>query len=858
MTTTPTIWKTKFNPNFQSGAGIQNKPQSIGLANGNILTIWEDETGGPSPGWDIMGQMFSPLGVNSGPVFQINYGIVNQDETAPQIAALPDGGFVVVYASYDFSLGNYILVQRFNSSGAEVSNGRHFITGNEVGLGTWDVAVDNNGNYLVAFERNNDVKMIVYNYVSNNPLPEYDVAQNTSDIDQLGQIATFNNGNVITVSSEYDDLEGIEYKITQSGTGNVVVGSVAVAGGDDNLAGTARVAVLTGGQFVIVYNEYGSSIDWLRMRIGASDAPGATLGPAIDIARPAYAQVVALRDGGFMVVWADLYQNAILGTRYNADGTVVGAARFQIATGIAASGPAELGELALTSDGRVLVTWRDSNGEIAEAIVDPRDATIYGTENGEVLTAQVGDSFVFGNGGNDTLYGLNGRDTLDGGAGMDTLRGGYGGDTYYLSDVTRIDPNVNLWFYDTVIEMDEFGFDTIRIARAPNAKTTYVLPANVENGIIVGSQPFNLTGNEENNELTGNSAANVLDGGLGADTAIFSGPRSAYTITRNGAAVIVSGPDGTDTLTNIERFQFSDRMVGLPTPNDFNGDGRSDILWQNDNGTPAVWLMSGTVVQSRGPILTNPGAAWHAKTAGDFNGDSRADIFWQNDDGTPAVWLMDGVNVVTHGPALGNPGPSWHAKEAADFNGDGKADILWQNDNGMPAVWLMNGTVDVARGAPVANPGPTWHVKAAADFNGDGKADILWQHDNGAPAVWLMDGLTDIARGAPLSSPGRNWQVKDAGDFNSDGKADILWQKDDGTPAIWLMDGLTDISRGAPLSNPGPAWHIRDAADRSGDGKADILWQNDSGALAVWLMDGTAVSTFGAALKGPSADWHMV
>ncbi len=30
------------------------------------------------------------------------------------------------------------------------------------------------------------------------------------------------------------------------------------------------------------------------------------------------------------------------------------------------------------------------------------------------------------------------------------------------------------------------------------------------------------------------------------------------------------------------------------------------------------------------------------KEADDFNGDGKADILWQNDDGTPAVWLMDG------------------------------------------------------------------------------------------------------------------------------------------------------------------------------------------------------------------------
>ena len=56
----------------------------------------------------------------------------------------------------------------------------------------------------------------------------------------------------------------------------------------------------------------------------------------------------------------------------------------------------------------------------------------------------------------------------------------------------------------------------------------------------------------------------------------------------------------------------------------------------------------------------NPGPAWHVKGTGDFNGDGKADILWQNDNGKPAIWLMDGTNatvVSTVGPF--NPGATW-------------------------------------------------------------------------------------------------------------------------------------------------------------------------------------------------------
>jgi hypothetical protein len=86
-----------------------------------------------------------------------------------------------------------------------------------------------------------------------------------------------------------------------------------------------------------------------------------------------------------------------------------------------------------------------------------------------------------------------------------------------------------------------------------------------------------ITGNSANDTLQGYGGNDSLDGGAGTDTAVFSGLRSSYGFTTSNGKVTVSGPDGTDVLTNMERLQFDDSAVAF----DIDGTaGRAYRLYQ--------------------------------------------------------------------------------------------------------------------------------------------------------------------------------------------------------------------------------------------------------------------------------------
>ena len=254
-----------------------------------------------------------------------------------------------------------------------------------------------------------------------------------------------------------------------------------------------------------------------------------------------------------------------------------------------------------------------------------------------------------------------------------------------------------------------------------------------DNHLIGGSGDDQLFGLDGNDTLDGGAGDDTLDGGAGVDTALYHATRAASTIVHNadGGLTVSSALDGTDKVANVEYLQFSDQIVHVNPNDDFNGDGQSDIVFQNilANGAVYVWVMNGaSVLKTSSGMPGVAGADWAVKGMGDFDGDGKSDIAFQNTasaDGAVYLWEMNGASIANPGAGyVANAGKDWAVTGVGDFNGDGKSDIDFQNtasSHGAVYIWAMNGTTIANPSAGyVGNAGKDWIVKGVGDFKGEG------------------------------------------------------------------------------------------------------------------------------------------
>ncbi len=320
------------------------------------------------------------------------------------------------------------------------------------------------------------------------------------------------------------------------------------------------------------------------------DATGAQVGSATTVTFPFTdfsntPELLGLPDGGLMVAISGVlpgFTDAnIYGQRIAADGSLDGGV-----VELDGSPPGSFEtrpQLALTTDGQVVVVWEDqrspSDFQIRAARLDldpaapdpivPDPVVNDGTPDADTLDGGSLADSLSGAGGDDLLRGLGGADLLRGEAGADTLEGGEGGDNLRGGagdDLLRGEGgNDSLYAHD--------GNDT-----ADGAAGADRVDGGIGDDIV--------SGGDNDDRLFGGDGIDALDGGAGNDQ-LFGGA-GADTLDGGTEDDRLDGGAGHDQLLGGEG---RDRLFGGDDEDMLAGAGGNDQLF---GGAAADQLLGGT------------------------------------------------------------------------------------------------------------------------------------------------------------------------------------------------------------------------------------------------------------------------
>jgi hypothetical protein len=367
---------------------------------------------------------------------------------------------------------------------------------------------------------------------------------------------------------------------------------------------------------------------------------------------------------------------------------------------------------------------------------------------------------------------------------------------------------------------------------------------------IIGLGTFGLalTGDSGNDKFIGTKGNDTIDGAGGTDTVVFSGNASAYTRTNQpNGSIQVAGPDGTDTVSNVEFLQFNDQTIAVST---VAGSIVIDdqTLSEGNSGTK---LATFTVTRSGGTAAFDVNFATADNSATVAGGDYVAK--------SGTLHFDAGVNTQTISVTI-NGDTQVEFKEAFLVNlsgatngatiSDGQGIGTITNDDAGAFAPVTFELAAFAPGAGGWNSG-NQYPREVADVNGDHMADIVGFGADGV-IVSLATGnghfgaLTAGIANFGSSAAGGGWTSdnqypRQVADVNGDGMADIVGFGADGVIVSLATGGGHFASPVAGISNYGflPAgggWvsqnqYPRLLADVNGDHMADIVGFGADGVI---------------------------
>jgi len=235
----------------------------------------------------------------------------------------------------------------------------------------------------------------------------------------------------------------------------------------------------------------------------------------------------------------------------------------------------------VTAAGQVNAVAQNGSGSqaLAESPADGSDV-LFGGAGNDVLVGSTAADLMHGGAGNDILHGGSGNDVMVGGDGSDTMFGGDGNDIMFGDEVLA-GYTGSFSAQDILSLMAQEGDGTgggadLMSGGAGNDIMFGTADADTISGdagndsIFGGDGNDVLSGGAGDDFIHGGAGNDLIDGGTGRDIAAFSYTLDQSTVTIDGASgvITVTGPDGTDTLSNIEVLSFDGGVLVAPVLED--------------------------------------------------------------------------------------------------------------------------------------------------------------------------------------------------------------------------------------------------------------------------------------------------
>jgi serralysin len=130
-----------------------------------------------------------------------------------------------------------------------------------------------------------------------------------------------------------------------------------------------------------------------------------------------------------------------------------------------------------------------------------------------------------------------------------------------------------------VVDLTAGKFSSIGIKYVSDGQFVSASPVTTTNNIAIahnvdienaigGTGNDTITGNNLKNQLTGGSGNDIINGGDGIDTSVYSGTKQTFLIQKTNNQMTVTdqqGNEGVDSLSNVERLQFSNTKSAYDT-----------------------------------------------------------------------------------------------------------------------------------------------------------------------------------------------------------------------------------------------------------------------------------------------------